>query len=172
MVEDWVGAEAFQRGIRRYLREHAMGNATTADFEKDMEEETQVKVTPVIEEMLNRTGYPLMRFQVQVGKLLVDQEPIGGEGVWTMPICVHSEKLAHMCEVVSTAHAEIPLDAIAVGSEATRNSQGWVWTNANGSGYYRSALDVEMLDTLISRGYTGLNEAERLNLLIDVRAKN
>jgi cytosol alanyl aminopeptidase len=172
MVEDWVGAEAFQRGIRRYLREHAMGNATTAEFEKDMEEETQVKVTPVLEEMLNRAGYPLMRFQVQAGKLLVDQEPIGGEGAWTMPICVHSEKVAHRCEVVSTAHAEIQLDAIPGGSEGRRNFQTWIWTNANGSGYYRSVLGAEMLDTLISRGYAGLNEPERLNLLVDVRAKN
>jgi alanyl aminopeptidase len=172
MVEDWVGAEAFQRGIRRYLHEHAMGNATTAEFEKDMEEETQVRVTPVIEEMLNRTGYPRMRFQVQAGKLLVDQEPIGGGGVWTMPICVRSEKVAHRCAVVSTVHAEIPFDAVAVESEGRRNSQVWVWTNANGSGYYRSVLRAEMLDALIGRGYAGLNEPERLNLLADVRAKN
>jgi hypothetical protein len=137
-----------------------------------MEEETQVKVTPVLEEMLNRAGYPLMRFQVQAGKLLVDQEPIGGEGAWTMPICIHSEKVAHRCEVVNTAHAEIPLDAIPVGSEGRRNFQAWIWTNANGSGYYRSVLGAEMLDTLISRGYAGLNEPERLNLLVDVRAKN
>jgi len=33
-------------------------------------------------------------------------------------------------------------------------------------------LGAEMLDSLISRGYAGLSEPERLNLLIDVRARN
>ncbi len=91
MVEDWVGADAFQRGLRRYLREHAMGNATTAELEKDLTEETGVNVTPVMDDMLNRIGYPVMRFKLEDGQLIVDQAPISGGAVWTMPVCIHPE---------------------------------------------------------------------------------
>lgn len=171
MVEDWVGAEAFQRGIRRYLREHAMGNATTAELEKDLEEETGVRVTPVMEGMLNRTGYPLLQFKVETGKLVVDQESVGGEGAWTMPICLHGERVKLRCEVVDAAHTELPIEGLTAETEGRRNSQSWIWTNAYGSGYYRSVLGTNMLETLIDRGYSDLSEPERLGLLVDIKAR-
>jgi cytosol alanyl aminopeptidase len=169
MVEDWVGAEAFQRGIRRYLREHAMGNATTAELEKDLEEETKVAVTPVMDGMLNKVGYPVMRFKLETGKLIVDQESVGGS-TWTLPVCVHAENSIRRCEVVSTNHAEIPVEGASGGGEGRRNVQTWIWTNAFGSGYYRSTLAGAMLDGVVNRGYSELSEAERLSLLVDVKA--
>jgi alanyl aminopeptidase len=170
MVEDWVGEEAFQRGIRRYLREHAMGNATTDELERDIEEETGVAVKPVMDGMLNRVGFPLLRFKLENGKLVVDQEPGGGEP-WSMPVCIHSESAKRMCEVISTAHAEIPVKGASVGGEGRRNQQTWVWTNAYGSGYYRSVPGTGMLDAVVGRGYQELSEPERLSLLVDVKAE-
>ena len=32
MMEAWIGADAFQRGVRAYLADHARGNATTDDL--------------------------------------------------------------------------------------------------------------------------------------------
>jgi aminopeptidase N len=32
MYEEWMGREAFRRGIQRYLKAHAFGNATSSDF--------------------------------------------------------------------------------------------------------------------------------------------
>lgn len=171
MVEDWVGEEEFRRGIRRYLREHSMGNATTADLEKDLEAETGVKVSPIMEEMLNRTGYPTMQFKVQPGKLVVDQEALGGGGPWTMPICIRTENVKPKCEVVSEAHMELPLEGLTVETGGRRTPQPWVWTNTFGSGYYRSVLGTDMLDAVIDRGYPQLSGPERLSLLVDIRAK-
>jgi hypothetical protein len=42
------------------------------------------------------------------------------------------------------------------------------WTNAYGSGYYRSVFDTKMLDAVVDRGYPELSESERLALLVDV----
>ena len=172
MVEDWVGADTFQRGIRRYLHEHAMGNATTAEFEKDIEEESGVKVTPVVNGMLNRVGYPVMRFKLADQKLVVDQEIVGGGDAWTMPVCIHLEKTPHRCEIVNGAHTEIQLDGVSAAVVGRRNLQTWVWTNVYGSGYYRSVLGAGMLDALIGRGYAELSETERLSLLVDVNANS
>jgi alanyl aminopeptidase len=168
MVEDWVGPEAFQRGIRRYLREHAMGNATTADLEKDIEEETGVNVAPVMDGMLNRIGYPVMQFKLEGGKLMVDQEPTDGGGPWEMPVCLHVEDAKRTCQVIDTTHAEIPMAEPPTAGAGRRSRQAWVWTNAYGSGYYRSVFDTKMRDAVVDRGYPELSEQERLALLVDV----
>jgi alanyl aminopeptidase len=170
LVEDWVGAEAFQRGLRRYLHEHAMGNATSAELEDDLKQETGVNVAPVMEAMLTRIGYPTIRFKTEPGKLIADQQLADGAVPWTMPVCVHSEA-AKECVVIDSAHAEIPFGAAAAATTARRAPQPWISTNAFGSGYYRSVLTNEMLDSLVGRGYVELSEPERLGLLVDIRAE-
>jgi cytosol alanyl aminopeptidase len=168
MVEDWVGEGPFRVAIRRYLQEHAMGNATTAELERTIEEKTGVKVTPVMDGMLNRVGYPLIRFRLADAKLLVDQEPVGGGTPWVVPICIHLENAKRRCELLDTARVEIPVEGAQ--DDGPRHRHAWIWTNAYGSGYYRSVLDEEMLDEVLDRGYSELSEAERLSLLVDIKA--
>jgi len=171
MVEDWVGADAFRKGIRSYLREHAMSNGTTAEFERDLEQATGMQVAPVIDGMLNRVGYPMMRFKLETGKLVVDQEPVDGGKAWALPVCIHVEETLPRCEVVSTVHAEIPVQGATAGGQGRRNFQTWIWTNAYGSGYYRSVLGDGMLDAVVGRGYLELSEPERLSLLVDLKSR-
>jgi len=171
MVEDWVGADAFRKGIRSYLREHAMSNGTTAEFERDLEQATGMQVAPVIDGMLNRVGYPMMRFKLETGKLVVDQEPVDGGKAWALPVCIHVEETLPRCEVVSTVHAEIPVQGATAGGQGRRNFQTWIWTNAYGSGYYRSVLGDGMLDAVVGRGYLELSEPERVSLLVDLKSR-
>jgi cytosol alanyl aminopeptidase len=170
MVEDWVGADAFQRGIRIYLHDHAMSNATTAELEQNLKESTAVNVGPVMDEMLNRVGFPVMRFKLETGKLVLDQQHADKDGPWTMPVCVHSEETERRCDVVSADHAEIPIAGAVTAMQGHRSPQTWIWTNAYGTGYYRSILDGGMLDAVAGRGYLDLSEPERLNLLLDLKA--
>jgi alanyl aminopeptidase len=170
MVEDWVGADAFQRGIRIYLHDHAMSNATTAELEQNLKESTGVDVGPVMDQMLNRVSFPVMRFKLETGKLVLDQEHADEGGPWTMPVCVHSEEAERRCDVVSTDHAEILVSGVVTATQGRRSPQTWIWTNAYGSGYYRSVLDGGMLDAVVGRGYLDLSEPERLSLLLDVKA--
>ena len=170
MVEDWVGADAFQRGIRIYLHDHAMSNATTAELERNLKESTGVDVGAVMDEMLNRVSFPVMRFKLERGKLILDQEHADEGGPWTMPVCVHSEEAERRCYVVRTDHAEILVAGVVTATEGRRSPQTWIWTNAYGSGYYRSVLDGGMLDAVAGRGYLDLSEPERLSLLLDIKA--
>ncbi len=62
-----------------------MGNATTSELEMDLEEESSIRVTPVIEGMLNRIGYPRMQFKLENGELIVDQNPVVVGAPWVMP---------------------------------------------------------------------------------------
>jgi alanyl aminopeptidase len=170
MVEDWVGADVFQRGIRIYLHDHAMSNATTAELEENLKESTGVNVGPVMDEMLNRVGFPVMRFRLETGKLVLDQENADKTRPWTMPVCFHLEETERRCDVINTDHAEILVAGVVTATQSRRSPQTWIWTNAYGSGYYRSVLDGGMLDAVAGRGYLDLSEPERLSLLQDVKA--
>ncbi len=158
MLEDWVGAEPFQRALHRYLMDHRFGNATSGDLAAAIRQETGVDVGPVLFAFLDRSGAPVLRFSVASGSggstLAVDQ----GANPWVVPVCLHVEGAPRRCEVVSTSHAELPLSG----------SPGWVWPNAYGSGYYRSVLTANLLDRLMMTGYGQLQEPERLALAGDL----
>ncbi len=158
MLEDWVGADPFQRALHRYLTDHRFGNATSGDLAAAIKQETGVDVGPVLFAFLDRPGAPVLRFSVASGSggatLAVDQ----GANPWAIPLCLHVESAPRRCEVVSTSHAELPLSG----------SPSWVWPNAYGSGYYRSLLTANMLDQLMMTGYRQLQEPERLALAGDL----
>lgn len=123
-----------------------------------------------MDEMLNRVGFPVMQFKLETGKLVLDQGHADKIRPWTMPVCFHSEETERRCDVVSTDHAEIPVAGAVVATQGRRSPRTWIWTNAYGSGYYRSVLDGGTLDAVAGRGYLDLSEPERLSLLLDVKA--
>lgn len=58
MLEDWIGPEAFQNGIRDYFETHRLGNATTADFFAAMEKASGADLSGFARGWLRRKGYP------------------------------------------------------------------------------------------------------------------
>src|SRR5215472_10226354 len=61
MFEVWVGEEPFRRGIQRYLRSHADGNATTDDFLAAISASAGKDVAPAFGTFLDRPGVPRLR---------------------------------------------------------------------------------------------------------------
>jgi len=158
MLEDWVGPEAFQRALHRYLIDHSFGNATSNDLATAIKQESGVDVGPVMFAFLDRPGVPVLRFSGGAGQggttLTVDQ----GSNPWPVPVCLHVDGAPRHCEVVTGSHAELHLSGAGT----------WVWTNAYGSGYYRSLLSTNLLQPLINSGYRQLEEPERLAMAADV----
>jgi alanyl aminopeptidase len=60
MLEQWLGEEPFQRALRRYLRQHSLGTATTEDLARAVQLETGVDVRPVFRTFLDGTGVPVV----------------------------------------------------------------------------------------------------------------
>jgi alanyl aminopeptidase len=181
MIEDWIGPDAFQRGIRQYLHDHAYANATTAELEQALQQASGIDVAPVMDDMLNRTGFATLQFKVEGGKLLIDQNAQNAQDAASttsphvLPVCIRSESTPKpVCQLVNTAHTEIPFgDAPVATAPAGRRPapQPWVDTNAFGSGYYRSVLSPAMSDALIDRAWTELTEAQRLAVAVDLKAQ-
>ncbi|MFL5343677.1 MAG: M1 family metallopeptidase, partial [Hyalangium sp.] len=99
MAEGWLGQDVFRRGIQRYLRAHAGGNATTQDFLDALSAEAGKDVGRVLGTFLDQGGAPLVSATVgcsgPVPKVVLSQRrylPVGSQGeaarIWRVPLCV------------------------------------------------------------------------------------
>ncbi len=177
MTEEWLGREVFRRGLQRYLREHASGNATAKDFLEALSAEASKDVAGVMGTFLDQGGAPLVTASLECGaggaKVVLTQQrylrlgsKAPGSQSWRVPVCVDypaGKKEARACTLLEGERAELALtDA--------KTCPAWVFPNAEGAGYYRMQLTGEAAAKLSSSGLERLSRAERVALLGDVRA--
>ncbi|HXI26995.1 MAG TPA: M1 family metallopeptidase [Vicinamibacterales bacterium] len=169
MVESYVGAETFRKGVNAYLQAHAYGNATSEDFWKALSASSGKPVERILPTFVNQPGVPLISVSVSCAgggtaialrqeRFFVDaahNEP----GRWQMPVCVKAPgQAAPACDVLNDASQTIA----APGACAP-----WVFANAGARGYYRTAYSSEMLRAMAPHVESDLTPAERLSLIDD-----
>ncbi len=174
MFEQWVGPETFRRGIQRYVRTHADGNATAHDFLRAISEAAGRDVAPAFDTFLDHPGVPRIQATVRCGAqgavLQLAQDrwlPAGSTGtragVWQIPVCTRwstGGKEQTRCTLLDTPSAEMTLEP--------RACPDWVLPNAGYAGYYRLQLDPAWRARLVRSGK--LDDAERVGLLGDTEA--
>ena len=177
MTESWLGRDVFQRGVRRYMRTHAHGNATAKDFLAALSAEAGQDVSGVLGSFLDQGGAPLVTTRLDCsGKVPVVKLsqrrflPVGSSGDasqrWKVPLCVRygtGARAGRACTVMEGESAELPLPE-------AKACPTWLLPNADGAGYYRAAVDGQMLGRLLSTDSRHLSRAERVTLLGDVQA--
>ncbi len=173
MFEAYIGADKFQKGVQRYLNEHANGNATASEFLAAISAEAGRDVTPAFSTFLDQAGVPLLTATLSCnggqGKLALTQErylPLGSAGeakaqTWQIPVCAKfgkgtGSKSSRACMVLTSATGELPL----------RTCPDWVLPNQGGAGYYRSNFGAGMLAAL-SKNLANLTVAEKVSLASD-----
>jgi alanyl aminopeptidase len=158
MLEGWLGEDRLRHGLDDYLARHAFGNASTSDLEGALKNAAEVDPSAVMDNVLNHTGVPSVRGEVRcdgAGSRVVI-EPVGGP----IPVCLRSNGLGQICEVIDSGHQSIAFDK-------GRPCPAWIYLNAGGTGYYRTAwTDAQLGDLPLDR----LTPAERLTLVYDLRA--
>jgi len=177
MTEEWLGRDVFRRGIQRYLRKHAGGNATANDFLAALSSEAGQDVGKVLGTFLDQGGAPIVTATVdcsgQTPKALLRQRrylPVGSKGeatrTWKVPLCVRygvGSATGRTCTVLETERAELPLPE-------AKSCPDWLFPNAEGAGYYRVEVPGEALRKLVKVADKQLTRAERVTLLGDAGA--
>ena len=169
MFEKWLGAQPFRKGVTRYLKEHADGNATAKEFLAAISAESGKDVAPAFSTFLDQGGLPLVSAKVVCdgakGRLELSQSrylPLGAgqarEQLWQIPVCVRSN-LGSACTLL----------AGRTGTLELAGCPRWVMLNAGASGYYRSSLDDDALAKLTKNAAT-LTVPERMIFFSDVDA--
>jgi alanyl aminopeptidase len=174
MFEGWVGEEAFRKGVHDYLSAHAFGNATAADFLKEVGAQSghQDEFAPAFSTFLDQAGVPLVTAELACDKgappkLKLQQQrylPTGSSGSsdqsWKIPVCA-SYPGGKACTLLTSASGELSL-------KDAKTCPAWVNPNANGNGYYRVLYKGDLLQRLLKA--QGMPIHERYSVLGDALA--
>ena len=173
--ERWMGEETFRRGVQTYLRRHAYGNATSADFLAALSAAGGPEIAPAFASFLDQPGVPLVRVGLECGDgkpaLRLAQErflplgsPGGGEQSWRIPVRVRYDAGGRSTEariLLAEKTGRLALPGAAA-------CPGWVVANDGGTGYYVSAYEGDLLRPLLA-GEVELSRPEELSVLRDAR---
>ncbi|HYP05075.1 MAG TPA: M1 family aminopeptidase, partial [Bryobacteraceae bacterium] len=177
MFENYVGAEAFRKGVQSYMRKHAWGSATAADFLAAITAASGKNVSREFSTFLDRTGVPLLAVRLDCGEagkasVQVTQErflPLGSKGsrneYWQTPACFEYEsggKIVRECRVIAD-----PKDTVALKQAA--GCPAWLNANDGGAGYYRVRYEGSAAEKILAN-VDKLDLRERVDLLRNVLA--
>ncbi len=145
MIEQWIGPERFQAGVRAYLAANAHGTGTTAELLEHLGREGQRDVAPVVASFVDQPGVPMVDFdwrcepdgvvtldvRQRPHRALGDPRPAEGQ-TWRIPVCAllsDGRSRHEHCELLSETAASWRVD---VGFCPT-----FAHPNVGEAGYYR-----------------------------------
>ena len=167
MIEGFVGAESFRKGVSSYLTKFSFANAPGEDFWTELTRVTGRPVDRILRSFVDQAGAPVVPVRTtctgaatQIS--LSQQRFVGTPGAaapasqpWTLPICFKANDGQPRCEVLERAQQ-------TVTAPACEN----VFANADARGYYFTEYTPEQVRAL-ARSAAGLKPVERIGLLGD-----
>jgi aminopeptidase N len=174
MIEGYLGAETFRKGVNAYLEKHQYGNATSADFWTAMTAASGQPIDRVLPTFVNQPGVPLLdarlscdanrsALHVRVQRFFLDAAMARNRptaSAWQVPLCVKTPAQSEAaCQVMSGAVATVPADP----ARCVR----WAFMNAGAHGYFRSAYSADVIGAIAPDLTARLTPPERLSLVAD-----
>jgi cytosol alanyl aminopeptidase len=176
MFETYLGEDVFQKGVRAYLAKYSWKNANYDAFIGSLSEAAGRDLKPMVSSFIEQVGVPLVSFELECKKggvptLRMAQKrylPVGSNAnaqvSWQVPVCVKfgaGKTVSSQCTVLAAANGELALN--------TKTCPDWVYPNAEGNGYYRSAPGADLAARLL-KSSDKLSLRERVNLVSDLQA--
>jgi aminopeptidase N len=173
MIESYVGADAFKKGVNAYLQAHAYGTAASEDFWTTIARSTDKPVDKIMATFVNQPGFPLIAATISCAggqttvtlaeeRFFLDPALVktGSSGRWQVPVCAKASAQKDVaCDVMTAA-----VHPLTVGHSGCAP---WVFVNAGAQGYYRTEYAPEVLRAMAPHVETDLTAAERLSLIGD-----
>ncbi len=176
MMEQYLGADVFRAGVRRYLEKHKFANTETGDLWEALGEAARQPIPAIMDGWVFRAGYPLVSARLDGNQLVLSQQrftylpqPPAGEkpsadagSEWQVPVQVRvtaGGKDTVQRLLLKGPEARLPLPA---GFEAALVNEG-------GHGFYRVNYAPDLLARLLGR-LPALAAIERFNLVNDAWA--
>lgn len=167
MLESWLGAETFRRGVQQYLLQNAWKNARADDLFHALEYVSTEKVGPLASGFLDQPGVPevVSRYTCANGRSTLELRqsewrPLGAtvrpSRSWTIPVCVASD--------TDKTRSCFTLGAEPIVRQLGSSCPSWVYPNADQGGYYRVVVDRAKF-LLLARAGRSLDARDRLGLV-------
>jgi puromycin-sensitive aminopeptidase len=169
MLEQYLGAERFRKGIAAYLRKHQFANAETGDLWDALERASDEPVRKLMDSWIFQPGFPMVEAAMGADRrsLVVRQRRFfylaenaaGRDQLWQVPVMVRAQTEK------GVATHRLLLD----GREKTLDLGGrvqWALLNDGGHGFYRVRYAPDLLAAL-SLNLGELKAVERYALVSD-----
>jgi tricorn protease interacting factor F2/3 len=156
MIEEYLGAEAFRKGIGLYLNRHRFANATGDDLWDSLEASSGKPVRTIMKEWIRRPGYPVIHVKHEGGLLKLRQErflfsSVSDKETWPVPIALKlNGEISHF--LMSGETETIPIEDLRS-----------IVVNVGRTGFYR--VLYEGLEDLVWQD--GLSPAEKWGMISD-----
>jgi len=174
MFEGWIGEDHFRDGVRQYMKAHARGSATSADFLAALEAASTADVGTAFRAYLEQPGVPVVHAELTCAKgaaptvhLHQDRLVAFGETApdmtWPIRACVRfgAAPDARTCTTFATKDADVALTA--------KTCPAWITANAGAAGYYRVDYTAD-LRARLSKHLRKVPAIERMAFAADLTA--
>ena len=173
MLESYVGPEAFRRGVNLYLKEHAYGNATAADFWSAMARSSGKPIDQIMPTFVMQAGEPYLAVSTRCNagstELTLSQKRYfntpeafqrANSQKWQVPVC--TKGIGHtpgrnQCVLLTEAQQSFKL----------KGCSDFLFPNQGAMGYYRYNYDSAALRAIGPAVEQGLSPEERISLIGD-----
>ena len=166
MLEDYVGEDAWRRGVQDYMRTYRLRNTVSDDLWRKIETAAGKPVTAIAHDFTLQPGVPLIRVDNATcsgGRTNVTFRQ--GEFTRDRP---QKQPLSWRVPVIASTVGGAEVRTLVTGGAATAALPGCgpVLVNSGQSGYYRTLYAPALLDRLTA-SYASLKPIDQIGLLAD-----
>ncbi len=171
MLEQYLGAEEFRKGIALYLRKHQYDNAETGDLWDALEESSREPVRKLMDSWIFQPGFPIVEaaptadgrgLKLSQRRFFYLPETGAEPQLWHVPVMVRAR----------TERGVSTHKLLLTESEATLELPGrleWALANEGAHGFYRVRHAPQLL-TALMKNLAELRAVERFGLVSDAWA--
>jgi puromycin-sensitive aminopeptidase len=163
MLEQYIGPEAFRKGISHYLAVHSYGNTETSDLWDAIETVSGEPVRTIMDSWIGQGGYPVVSVERggDPATVVLRQKRFvydGGETseLWSIPVNLRAS-------VGGAVHRERLLLDQPEGSFTFPGPVDWVVVNDGAWGFYRTRYSSGLWEALREADLSALERLEMLN---------
>jgi aminopeptidase N len=176
MLESYVGADGFKRGVASYLKRFSYANASGEDFWNEVANVTGKPVDRILRSFVDQPGAPVLAVETRcvankatevdltMGRFIGVPGAPRESRTWTLPVCIQAGTGQPRCEVVDRRKQTVRLNACSNTGQASGGSP--VVVNADSRGYYFTEYSPDVVRALAASA-TAFDAVERLSLIGD-----
>ncbi|XP_068647529.1 aminopeptidase M1-like [Aristolochia californica] len=188
MLQDYLGADIFQRSLASYVTRYAWKNARTEDLWGVLSEESGIAVNKLMDSWTKQKGYPVITVKSKNHALEFEQVHFLssgsiGNGQWVVPLTLYlgpdknrssyllEEKVGQM-DISGLLHSQDRnIQCENKNVDVWENEQYWVKVNAEQTGFYRVKYDDKLSVKLLAAVKANLlSTADKFGILDDCYA--
>lgn len=173
MLEQYLTAEVFRKGIAAYLDKHKFANTETSDLWNALEASSKEPIGEIMDSWIFHEGYPMVTAEMDSdGKTLV----LSQQRFFYLPDADKKEQLFQVPVMlrVSANGKDVEHRKVLLKDKTMKVDLGYkpayVVLNDGGSGFYRVRYSPDLFKSLIAKPFEIFSAIERFNLVNDTWA--